>query len=78
MLRFDLVQSGLRSATPDRYPVIGRAPGFGNVLVATGHFRSGILLGPLTGRLIAQMLGQRHTIGEVASFGLERFATAPS
>jgi glycine oxidase len=48
--------AGLRPATPDRMPYLGPVPGFDGLLVATGHFRNGILLGPLTGRLIAEAI----------------------
>jgi glycine/D-amino acid oxidase-like deaminating enzyme len=44
------------------------------LLVATGHFRGGILLGPLTGRLIATMLDQAAVPGEIEPFGPDRFA----
>lgn len=58
-LRYPEVASdwaGLRPGSPDGRPIIGRLPGEDNVLVATGHFRNGILLGPVTGRLIAQLI----------------------
>ncbi len=44
--------AGLRPGTPDSMPIIGPIAGT-NVVAATGHFRSGILMGPLTGKLIA-------------------------
>jgi glycine oxidase len=44
--------AGLRPGTPDGYPYIGPVEGT-NVIVATGHYRNGILLGPLTGRWVA-------------------------
>ena len=46
--------AGLRPATPDRLPLLGRLPGFEGVWLATGHYRNGILLAPLTGRLMAE------------------------
>jgi glycine oxidase len=45
--------AGLRPATPDGMPFIGPIAGT-NVVAATGHYRNGILLGPLTGKLVAQ------------------------
>jgi glycine oxidase len=45
--------AGLRPATPDRLPLLGPLPGWENVTLATGHFRNGVLLAPLTGLLIA-------------------------
>ena len=40
--------AGLRPGTPDRNPLMGRDPEVPNLLYATGHFRNGILLAPLT------------------------------
>ncbi len=45
--------AGLRPATPDRLPVLGRLPGYEGVWLATGHHRNGILLSALTGRVVA-------------------------
>jgi glycine oxidase len=58
--RLPLVQSwaGLRPATPDRLPYLGRAPLEG-LLVATGHFRNGILLAPVTAEIVADLLTGR-------------------
>lgn len=46
--------AGLRPGSPDDLPMIGPVPRWANVIAATGHYRNGILLGPLTGRLIAR------------------------
>jgi glycine oxidase len=46
----------LRPGTPDRLPILGRAPGLGNVFIATGHFRKGILLTPITADLMADVI----------------------
>jgi glycine oxidase len=48
--------SGLRPQTPDGLPYLGRVQGYDGLVVATGHYRNGILLSPLTGKLIAQMV----------------------
>ncbi len=45
--------AGLRPGTPDDLPLIGPMPSLENVVAATGHYRNGILLGPLTGKLVA-------------------------
>ena len=42
--------AGLRPCTPDGLPVIGRAPGLPNVVLATGHAMKGLSLAPVTGR----------------------------
>jgi glycine oxidase len=58
--RLPLVHSwaGLRPSTPDRLPYLGRAP-LDGLLVATGHFRNGILLAPVTAELTADLLTGR-------------------
>jgi glycine oxidase len=48
--------AGLRPATPDGLPLLGALPTQPNHLLATGHFRDGILLAPATAHLIAQLL----------------------
>jgi len=48
--------AGLRPYSPDALPLIGPIPGHQGVLVATGHFRNGIVLGPITGQLIKALL----------------------
>ena len=65
--------AGLRPGSPDGLPVIGRLPGWENVYVATGHFRNGILLGPITGKLIAQLITTGRTEVPLAPFRAERF-----
>ena len=62
--------SGLRPATPDRLPYIGKSPMEG-LLVATGHFRNGILLAPITAELVAEIL-----TGRPPSVALEPFDPA--
>ncbi|MFC5950786.1 glycine oxidase ThiO [Pseudonocardia lutea] len=61
--------AGLRPGSPDNVPVIGRLDG--RTLVATGHSRNGILLAPLTARLVVGLLAGRPVPAEVdpARFG---------
>lgn len=47
--------AGLRPDSPDHLPIIGPA-GLDGLLIATGHFRSGILLAPVTARLIREWI----------------------
>lgn len=55
--------SGLRPYTHDNLPYLGPIPGLHGAYAATGHFRSGILLAPVTGLLIKEMiLGQAPTL----------------
>lgn len=59
--------AGLRPATPDRLPYLGRSAMEG-LLVATGHFRNGILLAPVTAELVADLI-----LGRPPSIPLEPF-----
>jgi len=60
--------AGLRPYTADELPLIGRYPQLEGLILATGHHRNGILLGPLTGRLIQKLL-----LGTPPSISLEPF-----
>lgn len=51
--------TGLRAATPDKLPLIGRCPGFRNVYLATGHEGLGISTSLATGRLVADLIFDR-------------------
>jgi glycine oxidase len=68
---------GLRPGSPDNAPAIGptAVPG---LLVATGHYRNGILLAPLTAEAITGLLTGSAPSAVVAPFGPERFASPPS
>ena len=50
---------GLRPATASGLPVIERAPAHSNVIYATGHFRNGVLLAPLTAQLVADLVTKK-------------------
>ena len=67
---------GLRPATPDRLPILGRAPGLSNVTLAMGFGPSGLLLGPWSGALATDLVtGQPgpDTL-DLAPYLLDRFA----
>jgi glycine oxidase len=53
--RLDSVWTGLRPVAPDGLPVIGRG-GVEGLWYASGHFKKGILLGPLTGDVVADLV----------------------
>jgi D-amino-acid dehydrogenase len=48
-------------------------PGVRNVLLATGHGPSGLLLGPYSGKVIAELASQRTPSPELAAFAIDRF-----
>src|SRR5437762_843257 len=58
--RLPLVASwaGLRPGTPDRLPYLGRGP-LDGLIVATGHYRNGILLAPIPAEARADLLAGR-------------------
>ena len=54
---------GLRPVSPDGLPYIGRTQALKNLTIATGHAMMGISLGPITGKLIGEVLsGQKPSI----------------
>ena len=71
---FDRVWAGLRPRLPDGLPAIGRFSNIPNLYVATGHYRSGILLGPLTGELIADLILGKKPPFPLDTFSPDRFA----
>src|SRR5207244_13517690 len=66
--------AGLRPGSPDDLPTIGRLPEKDNVYLATGHFRNGILLAPITGKLISQLIVEGRTDMPLEPFSPARFA----
>jgi glycine oxidase len=73
--RFEAVRVGLRPATSDELPIIGRSSSMPGVIYATGHYRNGVLLAPLTAALVANLLlegreGPELGITSPARFGL--------
>jgi glycine/D-amino acid oxidase-like deaminating enzyme len=65
--------AGLRPGSPDGLPIIGRFPGKRNVFLATGHFRNGILLSPITGALVAQLVLTGKSDRRLTPFSPMRF-----
>jgi D-amino-acid dehydrogenase len=54
---------GFRPVTPDGLPYLGRAPRHPRVVVATGHAMMGFSLGPVSGRLVAELVaGERPSV----------------
>lgn len=65
--------AGLRPGTPDDLPLIGPTAER-NVFIAGGLFRNGILLAPLTGRIVADMVMMMPTELDISAFSPSRFA----
>ena len=64
---------GARPCFADSRPVLGRAPGQNGLWLAYGHGHSGLTLGPVTGRLIAEMMTGATPFCDPAPYGAERF-----
>jgi len=70
----ELEWAGLRPYPSDGLPVIGAVPGREGLYVATGHGRMGITLGPITGKLMAQVILEGASPRELEPFRIERFS----
>ena len=64
--------AGLRPGTPDALPILGETSTRG-YYVATGHFRDGILLAPITARVMAQVIEGKRPDCDLAAFSPSRF-----
>jgi glycine oxidase len=74
---FELVsaQAGLRPATPDNAPIIGRTS-IDGVIAAAGHYRNGILQTPITADTVATLLAKDEEPTEILPFSPRRFTGA--
>ncbi|WP_233805021.1 NAD(P)/FAD-dependent oxidoreductase [Paraburkholderia sp. HP33-1] len=64
---------GRRPCTPDMMPIIGPAKKHQGLWFAFGHAHHGLTLGPVTGRLIAEMMTGEETLVDPRPFRVERF-----
>jgi len=75
LARADVTESwaGLRPGSPDDLPLIGptEVPG---IFVASGHFRNGILLAPITAQIVADLVTGKAMSTNISAFSPERFA----
>jgi glycine oxidase len=67
--------TGLRPATPDGLPILGIAnpSGGGELIYASGHYRNGILLAPITASIVASLVENRAPVIPLAPFSPLRF-----
>ena len=72
-LRRDAAWAGLRPWLPDHLPAIGPSGAVAGLWLATGHEGSGVALGPVTGRLVAQLYAGEAPIVDPAPFSPDRF-----
>jgi glycine oxidase len=66
-------RAGLRPGTPDNAPLLGPS-GLPGLLLATGHYRNGVLLAPVTGEVLAEALTTGELPALARPFGAGRFA----
>jgi glycine oxidase len=67
------IWTGLRPATPDGLPVIGKSAIEG-LIYATGHYRNGILLAPVTARSVGSVMSEKPAPTALGAFAPSRFA----
>ncbi|HEV7838874.1 MAG TPA: FAD-dependent oxidoreductase, partial [Gemmatimonadaceae bacterium] len=65
--------AGLRPVTPDLLPIIGPDPSHESLLYACGHSRNGVLMAPLTGDIIADLVTATPLSYELKQFRPDRF-----
>ncbi|MER6709658.1 glycine oxidase ThiO [Streptomyces sp. NPDC000877] len=68
-------RAGLRPGSPDNAPLLGPT-GLDGLLLATGHYRNGVLLTPVTGDALAHALATGELPEEARPFTPKRFSTA--
>lgn len=71
------VWAGLRPRAQDGLPVLGPCAEVQGLVFATGHYRNGILLAPITGELIASAIVDNVDSSELSAFSPDRFAIVP-
>jgi glycine oxidase len=73
--RVEETWAGLRPDSPDHLPILGPAD-LDGLLIATGHFRGGILLTPITARLVREWITLQNVSVDWERFSPMRFQTA--
>jgi glycine oxidase len=63
---------GLRPGSPDQLPIMGPAD-LDGLVIATGHYRNGILLAPVTAKLIGEWIAEKRTSLDWEPFSPQRF-----
>lgn len=75
---FEIIEhwAGLRPYACDGMPVIGQMPGLDNLIIATAHYRNGILLAPITAEIVAEKIASNIDHHALTAFGPQRFRSA--
>ncbi|KMJ57961.1 glycine oxidase [Bacillus sp. LL01] len=69
---FERSWSGIRPQTGDGLPYLGQHPSYRNLVIATGHYRNGILLAPITGKLVTKMIQGKPVPNYMEEFKMNR------
>ena len=65
---------GLRPCSPDGLPYLGRTAKFSNLTIATGHAMMGLSLGPITGKLVSELLSGEEPSIDLTPLNPDRYA----
>ncbi|WP_223639025.1 glycine oxidase ThiO [Planococcus sp. 4-30] len=64
--------AGIRPQTADGLPFMSEHPDYSGLFIATGHYRNGILLSPITGEVMADLIEGKTPSLDLSSFRIER------
>lgn len=67
------MRAGLRPVSADNMPIMGRVPNIENIYLATGHGSTGLLLGPYSGKIIAELMVGKESQSDISAFNVMRF-----
>jgi glycine/D-amino acid oxidase-like deaminating enzyme len=66
-------RAGLRPMAPDGLPVLGEHPREPGIIHAAGHYRNGVLLAPITAKLIGDLILDGRADSQLEDFRVDRF-----
>ncbi|MCI0745896.1 MAG: FAD-dependent oxidoreductase [Verrucomicrobia subdivision 3 bacterium] len=65
---------GLRPCSPDGLPYLGRTKNYSNLIIATGHAMMGLSLGPITGKIVAEILSDERPSIDISLLNPDRYS----
>ncbi|WP_020527513.1 NAD(P)/FAD-dependent oxidoreductase [Flexithrix dorotheae] len=68
------IWSGLRPCSPDGLPFIGKSKGFNNLTIAAGHAMMGMSLGPISGKLVTEIINEEKPGIDLSLLAVDRFS----